>query len=222
MVLTVLQAAIQLQFNNYWHCGSGRGSGSLVDAVCERDGEGLPYVPGRQLKGILRHAVRRAEAWGWLDAIKLPSGPLRSHEELLFGSKSQDVGKFMTYPGMLLVDNGKLPEADRAWLNRPHMMALKEQFFEELYSTAINEMGTAKAHSLRGIEVCLPVTLQAQLALQVTALDSLQRQQQQDWMEVSSPWKALRTALPLIDALGAHRSRGLGEAEVSFVTTTGR
>ena len=71
--------------------------------------------------------------------------------------------------------------------------------YQDLYSTAIDSRtGVAKHHSLRGMQVTVPMTLQAQIAL-IKSTDIA-------WKEV------IKTALPLIRAVGASRSRGLGRA----------
>lgn len=40
-----------------WHCGSGLASGADADAVVVKDKDGLPYVPGRTLKGLVCEAM---------------------------------------------------------------------------------------------------------------------------------------------------------------------
>lgn len=206
---------IKIDFQGFWHVGSGRSSGHHLDAICLKDNFGLPFVSGKQLKGLLRHAVRRAESWGWYQDLKF-EGQIQNFEELLFGSQSQLEGRYATFAGMLFVDNAQLSESEYQWLQHNKQAALREHLYQELYSTAIDEnTGTAVEHSLRGIEVTLPVQLFASLQLQVTALDETLSTQQSEFLK-RQPWLVIERALPLIDAIGAHRSRGLGEAIVSF------
>lgn len=212
-------ARLHLDFINYWHAGSGRSSGYHLDALCERDDCQLPVLPGRQLKGLLRHAVHRAEAWGWLSELALPAGPLASHEELLFGSRSHSESRSATQPGLLRVDTARLPDAELQWLAHTEQTELREELFGELFSTAINEQGSAQRYSLRGLQVCIPLRLQAALDLAITASDAALRSQQQAYLQAGTAWQALDAALPLLDALGAHRSRGLGEARVTLDMT---
>lgn len=209
-------AILHLDFSHYWHAGSGRSSGYHLDALCERDDSQLPVLPGRQLKGLLRHAVHRAEAWGWLSELPLAPGPLLNHEELLFGSRSHAESRSATQPGLLSIDTARLPEAEYQWLAHPQQTELREELFSELFSTAINEQGSAQRFSLRGLEVCIPLKLQACLSQSVTATDLALRAQQQSYIAANTAWHVLEAALPLLDALGAHRSRGLGEAQVTL------
>lgn len=214
-------ARLNLEFHNYWHAGSGKGEGHHVDALCERDQDGLPVLPGRQLKGLLRNAVHRAESWGWLAGLPLPEGPLSSHEELLFGSHSQGDSRDASQPGLLQIDSARLPESERQYLAAPAQAELRRELFAELFSTAINELGSAQRFSLRGLEVCLPLTLHAALQLNLTAQQEALRNQQQRYLHAGVGLRVLESALPLLDNLGAHRTRGLGEAVVTLQPQTG-
>lgn len=48
----------KIVFEESWSVGSGEASGSVLDAVVRRDGDGLPFVPGTTLRGLARDAVR--------------------------------------------------------------------------------------------------------------------------------------------------------------------
>lgn len=207
---------LTVEFLNYWHAGSGRSSGYHLDALCERDSAELPILSGRQLKGLLRHAVHRAESWGWLADIALPAGPLSSHEELLFGSRAHSEQRNSTQPGILLTETAQLPRAEHEYLAHEENSELRAELFGELFSTAINENGSAQRYSLRGLEVSLPLTLHAGLRLDVTTSAPALRTQQETYIQTDAAWRVLETALPLLDALGAYRSRGLGEARVTL------
>lgn len=210
---------LDIDLHYYWHAGTGSSSGTHLDALCERDGDDLPFLSGRHLKGLLRHAVHRAEAWGWFATQALPSGPVEDWETLLFGTRSQSAQRFQTLPGMLVMGDARLPDDERDWLNE--QAAYKLMLFEELYSTAINEKGSARSHSLRGIEAALPMNLTALLQWEVTGLDPAHRQQQRQALEKENLANLLQAALPLVDAVGASRTRGLGEASLTLTTNQG-
>lgn len=217
MSLFAEHARLVIDFRSEWHAGSGEGSGYHLDALCRRDQGGLPVLPGRQLRGVMRHAVYRAEQWGWLLELELPEGPASDHESLLFGTRSGEEGRSATQPGMLVIGNASLPWPEREWLAAPDRGALREALFEERFATAIEAEGSAAHQSLRGMEVCIPVTLHAALALEQTALDPELRAQQVEALAGGSAWSVIERVLPLLDAFGAHRNRGLGEAEVALI-----
>ncbi len=209
---------LTIQLHGYWHCGSGQSAGTHLDALTARDHHGLPVIPGRHLKGLLRHAMRCADTWNWLDGIVLPDGPAGDFEELLFGSRSGQEARSATRPGMLRVDDAELPEAERAFLAHPDTDGpqLRPFLFRDVHRTAINRQGSASDKSLRGTEVTLPMQLEAPLGLEVTALEADLRRQQERTLEEADLWGTLASVLPLISAIGAERNRGLGEAELSL------
>lgn len=186
---------LHIRLQGFWHPGTGRAMGAAVDAAAYRDPDGLPALPGRHLKGLLRNACERAAAWGWPgfdDALVAA----------LFGDRPETVAAGqIPRPGCLRVGDARLPEALRATLAAPESRALRQALFRVLLSTAIDpETGTADDRTLRGVEVVVPLDLCADLSpLPGT-------QPPQDWIA------RLRQVLPLIPAVGAHRTRGLGRA----------
>ena len=213
---------LSIDLNGYWHAGGGRSSGHHVDAMCERDETSLPILPGRQLKGLLRQAVRCAEAWGWFDETPLPEGPTSSHEEILFGTASGVVARGQTHPGLLIVESAQLPSTERAWLASAEGSDPAQSLFDAIFSTAINEQGSAMDHSLRGIEVAIPCQLQAELAVSANALEEDRRRQQAAYIQAGLPWTVLDAVMPLLDRIGAYRSRGMGESVAHLSASEGR
>lgn len=212
---------LHITLNTYWHAGTGQGASSHLDTRCARDPDDLPLLPGRQLKGLLRQAMHLASVWGWLDDVPCPPGPAADLEALLFGSADQEDTRHGTLPGCLIVGSAGLPAPERAYLAQPGQQALGATLFDSLHQTAINERGSAKRYSLRGMEVCLPVTLTARLQLDITSVAPDHRAQQQ---ALPSPvaWEVLQRILPLLQSLGASRSRGLGEiGEITLSPVTG-
>ena len=50
-----------IKFHTDWHCGSGLAAGADVDALVVKDKDGLPFVPGKTLKGLVREAIEEME-----------------------------------------------------------------------------------------------------------------------------------------------------------------
>jgi hypothetical protein len=212
---------LNIDINGYWHAGTGRSSGTHLDAMTDKDANNLPFVGGKHLKGLLRQALRRAQHWQW-PLGELPTGPAHDMETLLFGTQSQTATRTATIPGMLLVSDATLPPAELAFLQQEK--TLPPYFYDALYATAISDQGAAIDKSLRGMEVCVPLQLAATLQLTTTAVDTTHRAQQQAFLDQSDAWQCISACLPLIDAVGAHRTRGLGEAQLSLAVdgkTTG-
>lgn len=191
-------ATLHIDIRHYWHAGGGRGAGAVLDAIVHRDPDGLPVLPGRHLKGLLRDACLRAEAWKWEGFT-----PGLAHQ--LFGRPAGD--NQPSEPGALRVTDATLPPELTAWLtwdgeNDPRGgKCYLPYLFRSLYATAIeHDSGTAHGKTLRGIEVTVPLALTAR----VEPVPG--RAPPEGWPGL------LADVLPLIDAVGAHRSRGLGRA----------
>ncbi len=187
---------ITVDLKSYWHAGGGRGAGSVYDAIVHRDSDGGPVLSGRHLKGLLRDACARAEAWGW-------PGFEPGTTAALFGELTEQASGNPPQKGSLRVSDATLPGELARWLASDEGNDLLPHLFRGLYSTAVEHAsGTAKEHSLRGMEVAVPLTLTAVVA-PVTG------------MIPPEGWeKRLETLLCLIDSVGAHRNRGLGRVEL--------
>lgn len=196
---------LEIDILELWQAGSGRGEGSFLDSVPVLDADGLPYLPGRTLKGLLRDAVRALTSFG---------GCTTDMEELLFGTRG-DSDRYTTKPGALRVGDARLPHAVREHLceipaeerERRARAQQKESLFHDAFQTAIDEAaGVARNRSLRSIRLAVPMLIEAELT-ETAALSEKQRE-------------ALCAALPLIDAVGSGRARGLGRCTVSMAVAS--
>lgn len=207
------RATLVVDVRSYWHAGTGRGSGSHLDAVVARDREGFPLLPGRTLKGLLREAVARAQAWGWLGDIDDGAGQ-PDLTRRLFGPAPDDGGGTEGTPGgwcgLLRVGDARLPRTVRAAILAAEAEgeALREGLFRTHFATAIDpERGTPREGALRGMEVAVPLRLEAPVSVHPSARH----------VELRERWHAiLERALPLVRAVGADRSRGFGRAVLSL------
>ncbi len=173
---------LQIALLSHWRSGTGRDRPGMLDATCQRDADGLPMIPGKHLKGLLRDAVKRAEAFGWIAPVA----------GVLFGDDTQ--------PGTLRVETARLSAGGRAALREnPDLVTM---LFDTRRATAIEPTGAAKPGSLRFEEVAVPMNLQADL---------------QPLANAPEGWAAqIEAALPLIRAIGAGRTRGLGRCRITL------
>lgn len=133
----------EIKFYTYWHCGSGLAAGADVDLLPVKDRQGLPYVPGKTIKGLVRDA---AETICELQGLKVDLNEC-------FGFFDDKDGKRQ---GLTFFSNAVLDEPDRRYV-----VASKSQeyLYKSMASTAIGADGVAKEHSLRKMEVVVPCTL---------------------------------------------------------------
>lgn len=190
---------LKLDIHDYWHPGTGRGRGAGADAIVHRASHGLPELPGRSLRGLLREALREAAQYGWLDEFDAEGDPV----ETLFGTRDTQAGQ-RSHPGSLRVDSARLPDELACWLALPEQIAQRNLLYRTVYSTAIDAHGSARDGSLRSQEVIVPLTLYARIEALPDA-------------PAPERWQAmLERALPLIDAVGSKRRRGLGRATLTL------
>lgn len=201
-------AILTLRITSDWHCGSGRGGGPDLDAEVVKTRAGLPFVPGRTLKGLLRDAVTLAASAGVydegfdVDALFGSALPRGSAPAALPAEDDAEVAmqerRFTTSPGRLRVDSARLgaTRAEAAawerWAEK-HPVE-RSMLFREFASTAIDDAtGAAKDGTLRAVEIVVPMTLHAEL-----------QADGEDWVT----W--IEHALPFVDGVGSGRTRGFG------------
>lgn len=209
----MLTCKIKFSLSSYWQVASGAGADSVADSVVLKDPNGLPVLPGRTVKGLLRDAMELASRSGRVSEKRV---------EYLFGSRlagqgdgprpedgdHQEVlleqGRFSTEKGELWFGSATLPSAWRTWAAKAEQEARKEvlgALFTYVASTAIDERGVAREHSLRVTEVAVPMELEAEV--RGPADDP-------SWVD------ELRASLPLLRVLGSRRNRGFGRVDVSL------
>lgn len=200
--------ALKLDLAGYWHVGSGRGDGAVADAVVLRDASGLPLVPGRTLKGLVRDAMTTVSEAGLVPQERLlrwfgsglPGHDEGADDEGDAWSSKLEQGRFSTQAGALWFGSAQLPAVWRDWARgageeAPEVQAL----YAHVASTAVDAQGVARDHTLRVVEVAVPMTLVAEVR----------------GPEGDDTWvDDVRLALPLIRALGSRRSRGFGRVQM--------
>lgn len=134
----------EIEFYSNWHCGSGLAAGADVDVLVVKDANGMPYVPGRTLKGLLREAAETlCDDKANIDNIFGTSGDQDDHKtgEAFFG-------------------NATLPESEYRYITEKK---LTPHLFQAFSSTAIDEQGIAKDNTLRKIETVVPCKLEGNI-----------------------------------------------------------
>lgn len=210
-------ARVTFRLRSWWHAGTGRGEASTVDALVVRDVDGLPCLPGRTVRGLLRDALAQWEYW------EQPLGQTAARDALttwLLGRRtaaSAGLTRYDVNDGRLRVASARLPELVRERLaGHPQRDALITEMTHVLRSTAIEEAsGVAKPKSLRAMEVAVPVELVCEVNEDINPQDECATLvdgsgHPVDWIA------ALERASGFLRAVGMHRHRGLGRVEVEI------
>jgi CRISPR/Cas system CSM-associated protein Csm3 (group 7 of RAMP superfamily) len=185
----------QIAFFSYWHASSGLAGSTYADLLVNKTREGLPYIPGKTLKGLLRDAA---------ESIRLLGSGLISDAFVVdvFGQHPKKDEKGNEIESPTLEGKAFFTNATLSANLSSNIQAYEKKFlFDVLASTAINEKGTAKEGSLRQLEVTVPLTLYASIE-QFPAVDGYEQQ--------------LEYCLQWIKRMGMNRSRGLGRCEFSI------
>ena len=75
---------IKIEFFSPWHCGSGLSAGADADSLVIKDINGLPFIPGKTIKGLIREAVEDYAALRGLDMdLEKAFGKAATAEEAL-------------------------------------------------------------------------------------------------------------------------------------------
>lgn len=172
---------IKLTFHSYWHCGSGLGAGAKADALVVKDADGLPFVPGKTIKGLVREAVATL-----VDIGVVSEAELKANFGIEGTAKAQDVA---TLQGTAFFSDATLPERKAIVKEK----GLAENLYSLMASTCIDADGVARDHTLRSVEVVVPCEVKGYISGLSDTMAS-----------------HMKTALGLVRRLGVGRNRGLG------------
>lgn len=188
----------KITFYSYWHAGSGLTSGSDLDALVIKSKEELPFIPGRTLKGLLKDAALS------LREIT-PGNEMDLFIDKIFGKKNsisaEDTNDDMNDLGQAYFSNAELNSSLKEKISE-HKLA--PYFYSEISSTAIKQDGIAKPHSLRRMQVTIPVILVAS----ILNVDEAHKQ-------------LIANCMSWIKRLGQNRHRGLGRCKFEIINEGG-
>ena len=174
----------KIEFTSFWHTGSGLSSGTDSDLVVIKDKNELPFIPGKTLKGLLREA---AEIINNLDD-KLVS---QVFINTVFGEKSDEDKTDKPQEAKCFFTDAYLTEVIREYLSENKNQ--KESLYKDISSSRIDNNGQTVDHSLRQMEVSIPLELYAEV---IDLPNEFQNQ-----LEYCFAW---------VKKMGLNRSRGFG------------
>jgi len=183
--MNTMDIKYKITFYSNWHCGSGLSAGADVDLLVIKEKNGLPYVPGKTIKGLVREA---------LTDIKEFSGKDINIDKLL---GKQNTKEEEMKNGEIFFKNACIPESTAKEIidaDAAHYL------YTAVSSTAIEEDGVAKDHSLRRMEVTIPCELEGHI-----------------YNVPESSKKDIEEALKYIKRLGQNRNRGLGRCDITLI-----
>lgn len=164
----------QLTFFSQWRSDAGASFGASTDNSVVRDANGLPFFPGKTLKGLLREAAE--------DYNELSGGKYSKDITTIFGG--------LGIEGMCHFSDAKFEEKEAKQIVSGH---LQKYLFHSTTTTALDDKGLKRDHSLRTLEAVVPCALFGTI------------------YNVPDGAKELMTqCFKLIKYIGMHRNRGFG------------
>jgi len=97
-----IQVDYEVKILSPFHVGTGYGLASLVDSRTVRDREGLAYIPGSTVKGLVREGFRKVASLFGTDIVLCGAECGECLECVVFGTARK--------PGILAFGDARLPE----------------------------------------------------------------------------------------------------------------
>lgn len=196
----------KIDFFTYWHTGSGLSAGTAANATVLRNAQGLPYISGKTLKGLLREAGETINGFSkelvsdaFLKDV-FGTGQLvldAKRAELMAAGKASNSVEEWAVPTDCFFSNAELSQ------NLSEKLKEEAQWlYDTISSTAIESNGIARENSLRTMEVTIPLTLFATIA---------------DFPTTANYVEELTNCMKWIKRLGVNRNRGLGRCEWQII-----
>ena len=195
----------KITFFSDWHAGSGLTSGVDIDALPVKDGQNLPYVPGKTIKGLLRAAAFELLAASdenitsaWIYQVFGPDTD-SDPEETISTTVSDKLYNFkLKNLGEAFFTNATIAEKVAADIV---VEGLTPFLYRSLSSTRLDSItGTATDTSLRKMEVVIPMELSGEIL----------------WLPENS-LSSMRACMAMVKQLGQNRHRGLGRCTFSII-----
>lgn len=180
--------------------GSGEGYGSVVDRDVVFDDLGIPYLPARRIKGVLREAAIELQEMFTSSGIMTVTN---EQIEKLFGREGQQEGSGLIVTDFYFPDYKVIKKWFKYLFDKYGMLfappVLMDYFTETRHQTSINDQGIAEEGSLRTSRV-----LKKDLSFKGELFLS-------EYSEEDTRLIALACAN--VRRLGGQRNRGFGEVE---------
>ncbi len=209
---------VSFTFHSWWRVGSGAGRMGVLDELVARSPDGLPWIAGKTLKGLVREALYELADFGQIkdDIPELicgsaPQDKLDDENEDNFTANRK---RFSTKKGHVRFGSAEMPKEWRDWASskKNENSPIIDALFDKRNMGAI-ENGVAKDNSLRSVEVTAPMVLEAKI--QIISQEDITQDRADEISE------ALVNCAPLIRRIGRGRTRGFGRVSVKIEKSGG-
>lgn len=208
----MIQIIYRVKMYSYWHIGSGDGGGVYADQICLKDAQGFPYIPGKTMKGLFRDVAESMAQYSvWLDedfitdvfGIKAESSPGSHTDDSRSVAGKWHFSDVLVPSEMVTALMDEIRQSTKVEAineGSPH-----EYLFARMSSTSLKN-GVAKDHSLRTIQVTLPIEL-------VGTIESFHSE-----IGEANALDVFDKLCKGVKFLGAGRTRGLGRCDIRLIS----
>lgn len=196
-----MKKRIEIELRSDMCCGIGEGNGSTLDTIAAFDKFGLPIIPGKTLKGLLKDRCRVFTENGFVNQEALIA---------LFGGRNGQQGRLRLDKGV--IENYEAIKADIACFDSATAGvatkgAIRKTFTTERKQTAHDSSGIAKKMSLRATEA---VKRHAKFYVDVSVEGGLSPDEE----------KLLNAGVKTLRHIGMNKNRGFGEVVCKLIDCT--
>lgn len=201
---------IKISLLGYWYIGTGHEAGAYADSIALKDSDGLPFIPGKTLKGMFRNSAQLCCNNNIITEEEMDilfGVPGTSLENGLASGIDYNSDELST-SGILYFNNAELTDFEK---NEIKKQELGRHLYRIVQSTAIDENGVAKDKSLRSYEVAVPLNF-------ITSINFDDSQRISDIFESDAKLKnLLKIFSSFITEIGGKRRRGFGRCLVEVL-----
>lgn len=190
----------KIEFHTDWHCGSGLAAGADVDALVVKDKNGMPFIPGKTIKGLVREAVEEllllnGDFQKKTEAFVKTFGNAKDRNAMLDDESNNTKDFKYMKKGDAFFGNATLDEKEYEIIISNDAARF---MYRDIASTAIDANGIAKGHSLRKMQVVVPCTLYGEI---LNVPDDMADE--------------IIQSFGFIKRMGQNRNRGLGRCTIT-------
>lgn len=192
----------KVTFFSDWLCSSGLSGGSESDVQVIKNNNGLPFIPGRTIKGLVKEGAKD------LFELEKDDEGYKSYTDFMtacFGYEEEEKNDpdRVNETGFSYFNAEFSSQVAKHFISNP---AAKEKLSREIQSTKINaETGVAENKTLRTKEVAVPVTIYGKI---------------NNKYDIEHPYNVMiKDCLKMIKRLGVNRNRGLGRCKFDILET---
>lgn len=182
--------------------GSGEGYGAVIDTDIVFDVTGIPYIPSKRVKGLLRDSAKKV-----IEMMKIFDSFLTENENQLFGKPGMENSAPIKISDLYIDDYKENYEWIEYFTKSDKYKTLFSRdsvtdYFTNVRKNTTIENGVAKKHSLRNARV---------LSKGFKFFGDIEIQFENEEFE-----KLLVLACSNLKAMGTKRNRGLGEIKTTL------